>query len=149
MEKACPDQQLTNCVRHILNTCYWLSYFACTRFYAFFKINYQPFQNLKTFLNFSSSDSLPSISVVIFICTSMTLQLNSPISFTPDLIQQLYHHLSGTRVISWRFSIASEGESGSNSTIHTSALWVRIYLSENLPQKCTQIRCLCRSILNL
>jgi hypothetical protein len=109
--------------------------------------NINQIQNLKTLLNLCSSDSLPSISVVIFSCIAMTLQLNSAIFLTPDLIQQLYRHLSETRVISWPFGIASEGESGSNPTIHTTALWVRIYLSENLPQKCMQIQCLYRSVL--
>jgi len=52
----------------------------------------------------------------------MTLQLNSPIFFTPYLIKQLYRHPSETRVISRSFGIASEGEPASNPKIHTTAL---------------------------
>lgn len=110
-------------------------------------LNINKIHNLKTLLNLSISDSLPSMSVIIFVYTAMNMQLNSPIVFTPSLMKQLYRHLSETRVISWRSGIASEGESGSNPTVHTTALWKRIYLSENSPQKCTKIRCLCRSIL--
>ena len=85
-------------------------------------LNINQIQNQKKLLNLSSSDSLPFISVVIFICTAMTLQLNSPIFFTPYLIKQLYRHPSETRVISRSFGIASEGEPASNPKIHTTAL---------------------------
>jgi hypothetical protein len=43
-------------------------------------------------LNRSSSDS-SSISVVIFMYSAMTLEINSPISYTSDLIQLLYCHV--------------------------------------------------------
>jgi len=63
-------------------------------------LNINKIHNLKTLLNLSISDSLPSMSVIIFVYTAMNMQLNSPIVFTPSLMKQLYRHLSETRVIS-------------------------------------------------